>query len=75
RTYVSTLYQMYYAIFGARWVTPFTTKSSRIFKYTSNKKDHKDYLDGLEYICLDGRAIDLPDLKKGHSIYDPSEQY
>ncbi|EPF6424320.1 RHS repeat-associated core domain-containing protein [Acinetobacter baumannii] len=75
RTYVSNLYQMDDAIFGARWVTPFTTKISRKFKYSPEKKDHKDYLNGLEYIGLDGRAINLPDLKKGQSIYDPIEQY
>lgn len=75
RTYASNLYQMDDAIFGARWVTPFTTKISRKFKYSSKKKDHKDYLNGLEYIGLDGRAINLPDLKKGQSIYDPIEQY
>lgn len=75
RTYASNLYQMDDAIFGARWVTPFTTKISRKFKYSPKKKDHKDYLNGLEYIGLDGRAIDLPDLKKGQSIYDPIEQY
>lgn len=72
RTYASNLYQMDDAIFGARWVTPFTTKISRKFKYSSKKKD---YLNGLEYIGLDGRAINLPDLKKGQSIYDPIEQY
>lgn len=75
RTYASNLYQMDDSIFGARWVTPFTTKISRKFKYSPKKKDHKDYLNGLEYIGLDGRAIDLPDLKKGQSIYDPIEQY
>ncbi|WP_127491313.1 RHS repeat-associated core domain-containing protein [Acinetobacter calcoaceticus] len=75
RTYVSNLYQMDDSIFGARWITPFTTKISRKFKYSPKKKDHKDYLNGLEYIRLDGRAIDLPDLKKGQSIYDPIEQY
>ncbi len=75
RTYASNLYQMDDSIFGARWVTPFTTKISRKFKYSPEKKDHKDYLNGLEYIGLDGRAIDLPDLKKGQSIYDPIEQY
>ncbi len=75
RTYVSNLYQMDDSIFGARWVTPFTTKISRKFKYSPKKKDHKDYLNGLEYIRLDGRAINLPDLKKGQSIYDPIEQY
>ena len=41
RTYVSNLYQMDDAIFGARWVTPFTTKISRKFKYTSKKKTIK----------------------------------
>ncbi|MBJ9721195.1 RHS repeat protein [Acinetobacter calcoaceticus] len=75
RTYVSNLYQMDDSVFGARWVTPFTTKISRKFTYSSKKKDHKDYLNGLEYIGLDGRAINLPDLKKGQSIYDPIEQY
>ncbi|MGB9040708.1 MAG: DUF6531 domain-containing protein, partial [Acinetobacter calcoaceticus] len=75
RSYASNLYQMDDSIFGARWVTPFTTKISRKFKYSPKKKDHKDYLNGLEYIRLDGRAINLPDLKKGQSIYDPIEQY
>lgn len=75
RSYASNLYQMDDSIFGARWVTPFTTKISRKFKYSPKKKDHKDYLNGLEYIGLDGRAIDLPALRTGQSIYDPIEQY
>lgn len=75
RTYASNLYQMDDSIFGARWVTPFNTKISRKFKYSPKKNDYKDYLNGLEYIGLDGRAIDLPALKTGQSIYDPIEQY
>ncbi|MEQ1318878.1 MULTISPECIES: RHS repeat-associated core domain-containing protein [Acinetobacter] len=75
RTYASNLYQMDDSIFGARWITPFTTKISRKFKYDPKNKEQKDYQKGLEYIGLDGRPIDLPELKKGQSIYDPVEQH
>ncbi|KAF5271917.1 hypothetical protein FQR65_LT17525 [Abscondita terminalis] len=63
------------SIFGARWITPFTTKISRKFKYDPKSKEQKNYQKGLEYIGLDGRPIDLPELKKGQSIYDPVEQH
>jgi RHS repeat-associated protein len=75
RTYASNLYQMDDSIFGARWITPFTTKISRKFKYDPKNKEQKEYQKGLEYIGLDGRPIDLPELKKGQSIYDPVEQH
>jgi len=75
RTYASNLYQMDNSIFGARWITPFTTKISRKFEYDRKNKNQKEYKEGLEYIGVDGRAIDLPSLKKGQSIYDPVEQY
>ncbi|MDO7325324.1 DUF6531 domain-containing protein, partial [Acinetobacter baumannii] len=73
RTYVSNLYQYDQSIFGARWITPFTTKIVRCSSYNVHHPKEPIEQDGWEYIGSDGRPVRLPELKVGQSYYDEVE--
>ena len=75
RTYVSNLYQFDHSIFGARWITPFTTKIIKCSEYNEKDPHHPIELKGWEYIGLDGRPIRLPELKTGQHYYDEVEAF
>ncbi|EHU1196472.1 RHS repeat-associated core domain-containing protein, partial [Acinetobacter baumannii] len=75
RTYVSNLYQYDQSIFGARWITPFTTKIVRCSSYNVHHPKEPIEQDGWEYIGSDGRPVRLPELKVGQSYYDEVETF
>ncbi|WP_228140723.1 RHS repeat-associated core domain-containing protein [Acinetobacter sp. TGL-Y2] len=78
RTYASNLYPLDGGEFGARWLTPFTTRivpQSEYIEETEEKSGYIKHLSGLEYIGADARAIKLPKLKVGASFHNQTEDF
>ena len=78
RTYASNLYQLDQGEFGARWLTPFTTRiiaKTEFIEETESKEAYIQKLKGLQYIGADARPIALAELKVGESIHDQQEGF
>ena len=78
RTYASNLYQLDHGEFGARWLTPFTTRIIPKTEYVEGSEEQQGYikeLKGFQYIGTDARPIALPDIKVGESIHDQQEGF
>ncbi|NHC05065.1 RHS repeat protein [Acinetobacter sp. 187] len=78
RRYASNLYQLDDGVFGARWITPFTTQILPKTEYMSDENSQIGEikkLKGLQYIGADARPISLADLKVGDSIHDQQEGF
>lgn len=78
RTYASNLYTLDQGEFGARWLTPFTTRiiaKTEYIEETELKAGHIRNLKGLQYIGADARPIALADIKIGESIHDQQEGF
>ncbi len=78
RKYASNLYQLDHGEFGARWITPFTTRiiqQSEYIEETDEQTGYFNFLDGLEYIGSDARPIKLPKLKIGENFHNITEDF
>ena len=78
RTYASNLYQLNNGVFGARWITPFSTQiipKTEYIESEENKEGYVKILKGLQFIGADARPIELAQLKIGESIHDQQEGF
>lgn len=78
RKYASNLYQLDHGEFGARWITPFTTRivpQSEYIEETEKRAGYLKHLNGFEFIGADARPIKLPNLKVGESFHNKTEDF
>ncbi|MFW2779764.1 DUF6531 domain-containing protein, partial [Acinetobacter baumannii] len=78
RKYASNLYQLDHGEFGARWITPFTTRivpQSEYIEETEERAGYLKHLSGFEFIGADARPVKLPNLKVGESFHNKTEDF